>query len=323
MNQHNASAARIAPHYRAILLIGVVTLLWAAIEVLGGLLPTTLSLYQVVWLRYAIHVLILAALFGPWRRSGLWRTRHLPLQLGRGVLMLGMSLTFIWSVQRLTVFDTWAVFWLAPLLAMAAAPFVLGERARWGGSLVALAAYGGALIVLRPQAAQLLPAAVLPLGMALCFALYLLLTRRLRDEAILPSLFYTGLGVLLPLSVFLPAFWQPLHWDGVLGVAAISVLGLLLLYCLDKALALAPLSLLAPFLLLTPVWAVGLTRLLGYPVSLSRLGLGAVIIVSTLLTLIVYYKRLNRFATVATVATVATAPALQHNEQLPSPGRMQ
>jgi drug/metabolite transporter (DMT)-like permease len=194
---------------------------------------------------------------------------------------------------------------------------VLRERVPWATSLAAIAAYSGALILFRPQAAQLLPAAVLPLGMALCFALYLLATRWLRDEPILPSLFYTGLGVVVPLSLFLPFFWQPLDWTSVLGLTAISVMGLLLLYCLDQALALAPLSLLAPFLLLTPVWAVGLMRLLGHSVSLLRLGLGAVIIVSTLLTLIVYYKRLKAFA------TVAAAPPLQRNEPLPSPGRVQ
>jgi drug/metabolite transporter (DMT)-like permease len=317
MNQRNASAARMAPHYRAILLIGVVTLLWAAIEVLGGLLPASMSLYQLVWMRYAIHVLILVVFFGVRARSGLWRTHRLLPQLGRGVLMLGMSVTFIVSVGHLAVFDTWAIFWLAPLLALAAAPWVLRERVPWATSLAAIAAYSGALILFRPQAAQLLPAAVLPLGMALCFALYLLATRWLRDEPILPSLFYTGLGVVVPLSLFLPFFWQPLDWTSVLGLTAISVMGLLLLYCLDQALALAPLSLLAPFLLLTPVWAVGLMRLLGHSVSLLRLGLGAVIIVSTLLTLIVYYKRLKAFA------TVAAAPPLQRNEPLPSPGRVQ
>jgi drug/metabolite transporter (DMT)-like permease len=317
MDGRTVPAARVATHHRAILLIGAVTLLWAAIEGLGALLPPSLSLYEVVWLRYAIHVLILLVFFGPRHRSGLWRTPRLLPQLGRGVLMLGMSVAFIWSVQRLPVVDTWAIFWLAPLLALAGAPWLLAERARWVVWLAAVIAYGGALVFFRPHLAQFLPAAVLPLGMALCFALYLLVTRRLRDEAILPSLFYTGLGVLLPLGVFLSFFWQPLSWISVAELGLISVLGLLLLYCLDKALELAELSALAPFLLLTPIWAVGLTRLLGYPVSLFRLALGAVIIVSTLLTFIVYYRRSNTFV------AVATSPGLQRNEDLSSSGRVQ
>ena len=280
-----STALSAAPPRRVLLLVLVVTLAWAAIEALGALLPDHPSGYQVVWMRYGFHVLALLVVFGPRYRTGLWRTRRLPLQVLRGLFMLGMSVAFVLSVRRLPVAGVWAVFWLAPLLALAPAAVVLHERTGWGTWLAAIAAYAGALILLQPNRSLLSPAAVLPLGMAVCFALYVLACRLLRDEPILPSLFYTGLAVFLPLCVIMPRVWRPVGWVTGVEVAAIGILGLLLLYCLDKALEAAKLGAVAPFLLAAPLWSAIYESLQPGANVGSRLILGGVILVGALAAL--------------------------------------
>ena len=282
---HQPTALSAAPSRRVLLLLLVVTLAWAAIEALGALLPDHPSGYQVVWMRYGFHVLALLVVFGPRYRTGLWRTQRLPLQLLRGLFMLGMSVAFVLSVRRLPVEGVWSVFWLAPLLALALAALVLHERTGWGTWLAAIAAYAGALILLQPDRSLLSPAAVLPLGMAVCFALYVLACRLLRDEPILPSLFYTGLAVFLPLCVIVPRVWRPVSWVTGAEVAAIGILGLLLLYCLDKALELVNLGVAAPFLLAAPLWGAILESLHPEAYAPSRLILGGVIVLGSLAAL--------------------------------------
>jgi len=283
VSQSTALAA--APPRRVLLLLLVATLAWAAIEALGALLPDHPSGYQVVWMRYGFHVLALLVVFGPRYRTGLWRTRRLPLQLLRGLFMLGMSIAFVLSVRRLPVAGVWSVFWLAPLLALALAAVVLHERTGWGTWLAAVAAYAGALILLQADRSLLSPAAVLPLGMAVCFALYVLACRLLRDEAILPSLFYTGLAVFLPLCAIMPRVWRPVGWVTGVEVAAIGILGLLLLYCLDKALELAALGTAAPLLLAAPLWGALLESLHPEAYAPARLILGGVIVLGSLAAL--------------------------------------
>ncbi len=314
MHKQTAVLRGVASQYRAILLISAAALLWAAIEVIGALLPDSPSPYQVVWVRYAVHLSFLVVVFGPHYRSRLWRTTHIWRQLGRGLLMLGMPICFILSVQHFSVTGTWAVFWLTPLLVLGLAAILLHQRSGWLVWVATAAAYAGALILLRPHHELLSPALILPIGMALCFTLYLVASRLLRSEAILPSLFYTALAVFVPLSVRLPAFWRPLSWAGGLGMASIGLLGLLLIFCLDKALELAPLTVIAPFLLATPLWEAGLDGLLGSGVW-SRLFLSGLVVVGALCVLLVYYRRTNAFAPAAVLAIVPVAGKSQ--EQFP------
>jgi drug/metabolite transporter (DMT)-like permease len=99
--------------------------------------------------------------------------------------------------------------------------------------------------------------------------------------------------VLLPLSLRLPNFWQPMSWRGGLVMAAIGLLGLLLLACLDKALEQSEVSAVTPFLLATPIGMVGLTELFGGTEGAIHLFWGSLVIVSSLLSLFIYYKQRN------------------------------
>lgn len=305
MSHKLAASIMHTPQVRAISLIFAVTVLWVAIETIGSLLPAQVSPYETVWMRYGVHLLVLVAFIRPRHTNQLWRT-HRPLpQLGRGLLMLGMPVCYILSTKYMSVTSTWAVFWSAPLLALALAALFLHETV---GPMVWLAtavAFAGELIVLHPHHDLLSPAIVLPFGMALCFVAYLLASRLLRDEPMLPSLFYTAAAVFVPLSVTLPLFWRPLTWTAGIELAAIGVLGLLLLYCLDRGLELAEVNALAPFLLAAPLWGIGVDSMFVESAPGPRVLLGSVIIVGALTVLLLG----NRHKSVAD-ADSAQRPAL-------------
>ena len=84
-----------SPRRRAMLLmLGFVTL-WALIEAMAAHVLRRYSPYQVVWTRYAVHLLLMLLVWG-WRQPAtLWRTGRPVFQLARSLLMLGMPASWI------------------------------------------------------------------------------------------------------------------------------------------------------------------------------------------------------------------------------------
>ena len=272
------------PAFKPVGLSCAVAVLWGFIEVLGGLIPARYSPYQTVWMRYGIHLLFLFMVWGPRRKAGLVRTPRWGAQILRGLLMLGMPATFILAIDRMPANTTWSIFWLAPLVSMAGAAALLKEKAppaAWGASVFGLA---GAWMILRPALSGGWQASLLALGMMLCFALYVLASRLLREENTFTSLFYTAAAVLLPLSAVVPTFWRPLSWKAAAVMGLIGLLGFGLLFALERALETAPVSASAPFLYTTPIWYMLFSATLHHtPIHTRDLAGALVILIPTVL----------------------------------------
>lgn len=235
---------------RAMLLLALFALAWAVVEGLfGARLQQHYPLMQVVWCRYAVHLLCLLLVFG-WRSpSRLWRTRRPVFQLSRSVLMLVMPASFAFSLVAGDRAGTvWALFWVAPLMILWLARRWLGERVpRWVWAVAAIG-LGVAALMSEPGLPHSVGGALLPLLMALSFSLYVVMTRLLRDEPVQVNLFYTALGVFALLTPLMPAVWlMPNAHDGLL-LAGIGALGLVALWALDRACESAPVAAVAPTL---------------------------------------------------------------------------
>lgn len=240
----------------SILLMGLVSFIWALMEVLLRFIPANYSIYQVIWGRYAAHILFMLLVFGPRYGAGLVHTRHLKLQIGRALMMLVMPVSFIWATNYMGVKNILAIFWLAPLMIVGLSRLLLHERVRWWGWLTVLAGSAVILLALRPNRDMTLAGILLAFAMTLSFSLYLVMTPMLRHDHRLTNLFYTAVGVLIPLSFGLPFFEHNLALKPNLLIAGVGLLGFLLLFTLDKALEMTPPSILAPFLFAQPVFMI-------------------------------------------------------------------
>src|SRR5690606_32806849 len=220
-------------HRRAFLFMLVFAGLWAAIEILAWKVLQRYSPYQVVWTRYAVHLLLMLLLFG-WREpAALVRTRRPVFQLLRSLLMLVMPASWIMGVQAgLSGETVMSVFWISPLLVLALAGLFLRERAPLALWLAALSAGLGALLVHPLPALPPARLLVYPLAMALSLSAYVVMTRALRGEATRCNLFYTALGVFLALSPAMPGLWQAPAPLDLAVMVAVGVLGCLTLYAL-------------------------------------------------------------------------------------------
>jgi drug/metabolite transporter (DMT)-like permease len=278
---------------RSMLLMIVFVALWAAVEVLAaGVLSGAYSPYQVVWTRYAVHLLAMLALFG-WRDpASLLRTQRPLFQLARSLLMLVMPASWIIAMQQgVGVGTLMSIFWLSPLLVLGLAHAFLGERAPWPLWLAAAIGCAGAVLLLGPSGPlelRLLPA----LTMALSYSLYTVMTRPLRSERTRANLFYTALGVFLALSPVMPSLWITPGLRDLAVLCGVGLLGLAGLYALDRLAAAAPVSLSAPLTTLHLVFAMVPAIGLGHQSPGARTAIALALIVLPALYVWLYEPRL-------------------------------
>ena len=249
---------------RGMLLMIAFVALWAAVEALAAHVLRAYSPYQVVWTRYAVHLLFMLAVWG-WRAPmSLLRTRRVGFQLARSLLMLAMPASWILAVRHGVHPGTlMAIFWLSPLMMLAIAAVTLRETIpAWTWGLAALASTG-AIAFSGPEASSIGANLAFPVCMALSFSAYVVMTRSLRSETTRANLFYTAFGVFLALSPFVPGVWvSPNLRDGIV-LAGVGLLGFVALYAIDRCMAAATVGDVAPVTALQPVFMTAIAAVLG------------------------------------------------------------
>ncbi|HEY6087544.1 MAG TPA: DMT family transporter [Burkholderiaceae bacterium] len=208
----------------------------------------------VLWLRYAMHALVMAVWIGG-DRSKTYRTANPRFQMLRGLLLVSASAMAFTALRHMPVAEFTATVMLTPLLATLLAWLLLHERVsvpRW--ALVFLG-FTGALVMMRPGSGLFGWAALLPLATAVCNASFQILTSRFaaREDPFTTN-FYTGVvGVALATVLLFAsgadvtdslAVMRPQHMLMLVVVGALGTAGHLLLI---MAFGKAPASTLMPF----------------------------------------------------------------------------
>ncbi|ETX28450.1 DMT family transporter [Roseivivax isoporae] len=221
----------------------------AVAKLLGGVLPVL----QLVFLRFALQAVLLAPVVAATGRD--WRmTRRLAgLTLLRTLLHIGGIAMMFAALVHLPLADAIAIAFVMPFLLLLLGRFVLDEEVgarRLGACAVGFA---GTLMVVQPAFEEVGPPALLPLGVAVTFALFMLVTRKIArdtDPVALQAVSGVMAVVLLaPALLFLPgpvfAWVAPAggDWALILTLGALGTAGHLLM---TWSLRFAPGATLAP-----------------------------------------------------------------------------
>lgn len=212
-------------------------------------LATTYSAPQILWIRFSFFVVF--ALLYSMRTKPLRAclTSNVPvLQIIRSLLIVAEIGFFILAVRHLPLAETHALFATFPLMATAIAALFLKEPVgvrRWSAIIIGLL---GVIIILRPGAAVIAPAALIALLCAFMFAGYQVITRLVsKYDDSETSVTYMAVVGLIAMTAMGPFFWKTPDaegWKWLLLLALTAALGHFLLI---KALEFAPASLLQPF----------------------------------------------------------------------------
>ena len=231
----------------------------------------------VVWARFAFHLLLVVVLLGPRYGLALVRTARPGIQIMRGLLLAIASVLFVSALKFMPLAETSAIAFLAPLLVTIMSVFFLKEKVELARWIAVLCGFVGVLAIIRPGSSVFTWAVFLPMGNAIAYAAYQILTRRLAgQESPYTSIFYAGLVGTLLLSVMLPYSWvQPQSFLHIALLVINGMLGGVGHLILIKAFEHAPASRLAPFTYSQLIWVtvIGYLTFGDFPDSWSLVGI--------------------------------------------------
>jgi drug/metabolite transporter (DMT)-like permease len=177
--------------------------------------------------------------------------RRWKLVMARSVLASFVSVTWYISWLSLSLADTYAVGFTAPLIMTLLAVPMLGERIRWRRALSTVLGFCGVLIMLRPGGDLWTPVVALLLTGTLVMALTRIMTRQLTAtetpecQAFWLLIAHTITGMVLLPSM--PGSGVAIGIAGWLGLAFLGVSSGVAHCIFARAYGLAPVSALAPY----------------------------------------------------------------------------
>ena len=236
-------------------------------------LSTELPVGQIVCLRAAV-ALTLGLLFA-WRESGhiSFRISSPRLQLLRGLLAAGGMFLFVLGLRHLPLADAVAILFAAPLFSFVLAVIILGEGLNARRILAALTGFAGIVVMARPGTPHFTWVLLLPLGAAVCGGLREVITRHLSHRDASSSTYLAGTAVVAMASLASIALgWELPSARQLLLLALAGVLVGFAEYFMIEAYRHAEVTLVAPFVYTSMVWA----SLFGYLIFDAIPGLAVV-----------------------------------------------
>ena len=207
----------------------------------------------------------------------------------RAVFLLAATFCFIAVIRIMPLADALAIVFVAPFIVLLVGKFHLGEDVGPRRVAAAVVGFVGVLLVIQPSFATFGAVALLPLGTAVSFAGYILVTRGLSRKAHPVTLqFYTGifaslmcLPVLMAAQgggsvLFDPVWPNGIAWLWLFGVGFFATVSHMMM---TYALAMAPSATLAPL----QYFELPVATLFGYlvfgdfPNTLSLFGIAIII----------------------------------------------
>ncbi len=218
-----------------------------------------LPAYEIAFIRYFGHLLIVLVVALPVSGARLWQTRKPTDEVLRGLFLLGSTLFNFIAVRHLPLSLTSALLFTSPILVCALSMPVLGERVgprRWAAIVIGMF---GVVLITRPWSADVHWAMGASLIAALFAALYLLWTRRLAGvDPTSTQQFYAALTATLVLAPLALSGWiwpaSIIDWIPFILIGAFGWLGHQLM---TTAHGLAPASSLSPFFYIQIVFMIG------------------------------------------------------------------
>ncbi len=259
------------------------------LDVAAKLASSSVPVGQITAARFGVQCALMAPFIGIMRLSlQVAHKQWLPL-ISRALLLLFATFCFITAIRVMPLADALAIVFIAPFIVLLFGKFYLGEDVgprRIGACFVG---FVGVLFVIQPSFAAFGAVALIPLGTAVAFAFYILVTRGLSRQmhpvvmqfhtGLIASLFCTPVILLAQGSGFelLDPVWpEGIAWLWLFGAGFFATLSHMMM---TYALSLAPSATLAPL----QYFELPVATLFGYlvfqdfPNSLSLMGIAIII----------------------------------------------
>ncbi|MEH6718442.1 MAG: DMT family transporter [Aurantimonas endophytica] len=252
-SSHRPPVDRVLPGIGLMLVFCMVAPL---IDVASKMAVQTVSAGTVTLARFMVQACLMAPIVLVLRLPARINARVARLTLLRALAAIGSTFCFIAAVRVMPIADALAIAFVSPFILLLMGRFLLKEQVGPRRVAASAVAFFGAVLVIQPSYARFGTTAILPVGTAACFALYMLVTRHLsREQHPVTMQLHTALAaslLCLPLLAFGTAtdvgpFYFVLPQGGVwMACLSVGVAATVSHLAITYALSLAPSSTLAP-----------------------------------------------------------------------------
>ncbi|MEM0989242.1 MAG: DMT family transporter [Pseudomonadota bacterium] len=288
MNEHAEPVVRPVAGILWMLLTGI---LFVAVTGIVRHLGSDMPAPEAAFIRYAIGLILILPAFKllltnmptaiEWRNYAVRGVVH-----GVGVML------WFYAMARIPIAEVTAIGYTAPIFVTIGAALFLGERLQVRRIGAVLAAFGGALVILRPGFQELNNGQLAQVCAAPLFAASFLLAKKFTADAP-PSLIVAMLSVFCTLTLLPAALlnWRDPTWEELGWLALTACFATAGHYTLTQAFRCAPITLTQPVQFLQLVWA-------------------------TLLGMAVFGEALDPYVLVGGAVIVGSATYISHREMV-------
>lgn len=177
--------------------------------------------------------------------------------LARGLLAITMLTSFIYALGQMPLSETYALFFIAPLLITAFSVLFLKEPVDWQRWTAIAVGFVGVLIILRPGFTAVGLSAVAVLIGATCYALNAISVRVLgRTDSTAAMTFWFMFMLVIGAGLLALPNWQPVQMVDAWWLLVMGITGALGQIFITEAFKRAPVSVVAPFEYSSLFWGV-------------------------------------------------------------------
>lgn len=259
------------------------------LDVAAKLASDSVPVGQVTTARFVVQCVLMAPLVWLMGLSVRVARSQLPALVLRAVFLLVSTFCFIAAISVMPLADALAIAFIAPFIVLLVGKFYLGEDVGPRRVGAAIVGFIGVLFVIQPSFAAFGAVALFPLGTAVGFAFYILVTRGLSRRVHPVALqFHTGLiASLICLPVLMlaqgsgspwvdPVWPDGIFWLWLFGVGFFAAVSHMMM---TYALSFAPSATLAPmqYLELPVATLLGYMVFGDFPNTLTLTGIAIII----------------------------------------------
>ncbi|WP_417724041.1 DMT family transporter [Salipiger sp.] len=234
---------------RGVLLMALAVLGFTCIDTSAKwLLGAGIPALQVVWCRYAGHLVVALLVLAPVEGRGVFRTANPGKQFLRSAFLMGSTMLNFLALAYLPITVTTTIMFAGPIAVTLLAIPILGEKVGIHRIMAICVGFVGVLVVMQPWGAEFHPAMLLSLAALVCASGYFIMTRLLagRESNATSQIWGAALPTLVLAPVVLPGWQGPDNLGVTFMLCLIGVFGSSSHIVATTAHRLADASILAP-----------------------------------------------------------------------------
>ena len=216
---------------------------------IAKLLADQIPILQIIWARHFFTIICIFPIMFFFFKEEITRSENPKLQLLRGIILLTVNISFLYSVTVIPLSKALTLTFISPFVVTIFSSFFLSEKVglkRWTAVIIG---FSGTLIVIRPGYVPFELGSLVALFCGFVYGFYIIITRKLSaSDSSLLTLIITGLIgtiVMTPVLAFVWVTPSKEQWYLLFLIGLVTTIGHLLLilsFKYSEASKLAPLS---------------------------------------------------------------------------------